>query len=233
MRLADAGSPAPGDRCHRQSPEGPPVSPLFCRGWASRHLRHQRRAQTRGSGSSQNRPQTGKTRIPGARAAPKCRRSRSKRFLRGSGAGQTLPFAAASHARLSKLGRGIRVGRKVKTLADAYAGPASRPQPSAEAPPQTFPCARGDRRTTSHWPLTRPAAAPGKKACAAFRPCARVVDAQKRGARRGGCGFSPGRPREDDPRIARTSAQPPERANGDFAWRSCGPARPGARAASA
>ena len=82
------------------------------------------------------------------RQNPHCpRRRRSKNatgsvlsdFSRGSGV-YNLAIRSARQAPPRQRERGIRYSRQVKTPAEAYAGPGSKPRPSEEEPPETDPC---------------------------------------------------------------------------------------------
>ena len=53
---------------------------------------------------------------------------------------EDLAIRSARQAPPSQRERGIRYSRQVKTPAEAYAGPGSKPRPSEEEPPETDPC---------------------------------------------------------------------------------------------
>ena len=53
---------------------------------------------------------------------------------------EDLAIRSARQAPPSQRERGIRYSRQVKTPAEAYAGPGSKPRPSEEDPPETDPC---------------------------------------------------------------------------------------------
>ena len=97
------------------------------------------------------------------RQNPHCpRRRRSKNatgsvlsdFSRGSGV-YNLAIHSGWQATPSQRGRGIRYSRQVKTPAEAYAGPGSKPRPSEEEPPETDPCRHHRTASSATTPTPR------------------------------------------------------------------------------